>query len=363
MTRKHEKMWGKRDDDTPEPRFFSRSSFHFQFQISHFQYFGIRHWHSFILVVTFYYLVFHSILRYMEYMVYLSILFDNRYKCVYFYENRQKELKKVDQTMKYLLSMSALFAYIVTTIFFMQQVEPFSYACRFGIVKKQGRTKSRQSCSAMMAMQDSSTVVTATETTTEYPRLSVILFNLQSGSNIGRICRNCLIFGVSEVLIVGRKNYMGKMRFADRGARHILTFKHFPSLREAQDYLQEQSSADKRRLKLVGVEIDDKARSIYAPDALDDDSCATDSKPNVAFLFGNEGAGLSPTQRSICDRFVFIPQYVSGVASLNVACASAIILSEAARWASFPELSHEEGKFPVNPANESMGEDNDEEDS
>lgn len=48
-------------------------------------------------------------------------------------------------------------------------------------------------------------------------------------------------------------------------------------------------------------------------------------KDSTAFIFGNEGGGLSDRQKSICDGFVYIPQYASsGMASINVACASAI---------------------------------------
>jgi tRNA G18 (ribose-2'-O)-methylase SpoU len=51
----------------------------------------------------------------------------------------------------------------------------------------------------------------------ELPSSYVILSNIQSGSNIGTICRNCLAFGVEEVLVIGKKDFRGKMRGADRG--------------------------------------------------------------------------------------------------------------------------------------------------
>ena len=44
-------------------------------------------------------------------------------------------------------------------------------------------------------------------------------------------------------------------------------------------------------------------------------------------MFGNEGGGLSLRQRKACDLFVYIPQYAAGgMASINVACASAVVL-------------------------------------
>ena len=39
----------------------------------------------------------------------------------------------------------------------------------------------------------------------------IILSNIQSGSNLGSITRNALAFGVSEILVVGRKDFKGKM--------------------------------------------------------------------------------------------------------------------------------------------------------
>lgn len=55
------------------------------------------------------------------------------------------------------------------------------------------------------------------------------------------------------------------------------------------------------------------------------------------------GGGLSAKQREICDGFVFIPQYsnnsggTGGMASINVACASAIVLYSYALWGNFKE--------------------------
>jgi tRNA G18 (ribose-2'-O)-methylase SpoU len=60
-------------------------------------------------------------------------------------------------------------------------------------------------------------------------RSYLLLSNLQSGSNIGSICRNSLAFGVSEVIIVGRREFTGKMRGADRGAKFKQNFANFPS--------------------------------------------------------------------------------------------------------------------------------------
>lgn len=64
------------------------------------------------------------------------------------------------------------------------------------------------------------------------------------------------------------------------------------------------------------------------------------------FLFGNEGGGLSVKQRSVCEYMVHIPQFsAGGMASINVACASAIVLYMFASWAGYTEGTIRGEKF------------------
>ena len=126
------------------------------------------------------------------------------------------------------------------------------------------------------------------------PKAFLLLSNLQSGANIGSICRNALAFNVSEVVIVGRREV--KMRQADRGARQRLRIVHFLSLSEAADYLRHTHGC-----RFLGIEICEEADSLMAYSFRHDN--------NYCFIFGNEGGGLSPRQRAICDQFLYIPQY------------------------------------------------------
>jgi tRNA G18 (ribose-2'-O)-methylase SpoU len=171
----------------------------------------------------------------------------------------------------------------------------------------------------------------------------VILSNLQSGSNIGSICRNALAFNASEVVVVGRNNHNGKMRGADRGAHTRLTFVNVATNLDAKLYLNSKHAnqndpgkPDENNIQVVGVEIHEHAVSI-------------DTIPfqgPTAFLFGNEGAGLSQRQRAICDSFVYIPQFApGGMASINVACASAIVFHSFARAAAYGESTRKGEKF------------------
>ncbi|CAI5486908.1 unnamed protein product [Closterium sp. Naga37s-1] len=92
-----------------------------------------------------------------------------------------------------------------------------------------------------------------------------------------------------------------------------------------------------RECSICGVEIVDNARPIQ-------------SHPftgNTAFLLGNEGTGLSPTELAVCDSFVYIPQHGPGTASLNVIVAASIVLHHFAVWAQYPEREREGAKFSV----------------
>jgi tRNA C32,U32 (ribose-2'-O)-methylase TrmJ len=72
----------------------------------------------------------------------------------------------------------------------------------------------------------------------------------------------------------------------------------------------------------------------------------------AAFIFGNEGQGLSAKQREICDEFLFIPQTRGGTttagggsASLNVASAATVILQAYCMWAGYSDAPREGEKF------------------
>eukprot|EP01083_Nonionella_stella_P243401 848167_1 len=73
----------------------------------------------------------------------------------------------------------------------------------------------------------------------------------------------------------------------------------------------------------------------------------------AAFIFGNEGQGLSDKQKEICDEFLFIPQTRGGSkmgggggsASLNVACAATVVLQAYCLWAGYSDAVLEGEKF------------------
>ena len=66
-----------------------------------------------------------------------------------------------------------------------------------------------------------------------------------------------------------------------------------------------------------------------------------------AFLMGNEGQGLSEKEKAICDSFVYMPQYQTNTASLNVCVATSIVLHHFAKWAGYEESEMSGDKFDL----------------
>ncbi|KAJ7548311.1 hypothetical protein O6H91_07G006700 [Diphasiastrum complanatum] len=153
----------------------------------------------------------------------------------------------------------------------------------------------------------------------------VVLYNVAKRHNLGMIARSSTAFGVSEMILIGRKDLNA---FGSHGATSHLRFRHFHSLSEAHLYLKE------RNFDICGVEIVDGASAVHTHPF----------KRNTAFMLGNEGTGLSQKEMSICDYFVYIPQFGPGTASLNVSVAASIVLHH---FAGLTERIREGKKFVV----------------
>ncbi len=159
---------------------------------------------------------------------------------------------------------------------------------------------------------------------------SLILFNITKNKNLGGLVRTADALGVSEIIIIGKK---GLKRYGHCGTFDVRKQRHFYTLGEAADYLHQLN------FTIVGIEINNE-------------SIAIESHPfegNTAFLPGNEGEGLSSSQKEACSKLVYISQYGSG-ASLNVNVATGIILHHFALWANFKSNKIESQKF-VNTTN------------
>ncbi|KAI0504335.1 hypothetical protein KFK09_015287 [Dendrobium nobile] len=157
----------------------------------------------------------------------------------------------------------------------------------------------------------------------------LIIHNVAKRHNIGTIVRSATAFGVSEMVLVGRRDFNA---FGSHGSTAHLRFRHFHSLSQARLYLKEERNCD-----ICGVEIVDGAVPITQQPF----------RRSTAFLLGNEGTGLSAKECEICDFFVYIPQYGCGTASLNVTVAASIVLHHFGAWAGFAERSRNGNKFSV----------------
>ncbi|KAG8480978.1 hypothetical protein CXB51_025684 [Gossypium anomalum] len=144
----------------------------------------------------------------------------------------------------------------------------------------------------------------------------VVVHNIAKRHNVGTLARSATAFGVTELILVGRRDFNA---FGSHGSTSHLRFRHFHSLTDARLFLKEKDC------DICGVEITEDAVSI------------TDNpfKKSTAFLLGNEGTGLSAKECEICDFFVYIPQYGGGTASLNVTVAASIVLHHFGVWAGF----------------------------
>ncbi|KMS95008.1 hypothetical protein BVRB_013280 [Beta vulgaris subsp. vulgaris] len=156
----------------------------------------------------------------------------------------------------------------------------------------------------------------------------VIVHNIAKRHNVGTLARSATAFGVSELILVGRRDFNS---FGNHGSISHLHFRHFHSLIEARNFLKE------RGCDICGVEITNNAAPVNQHPF----------SRSTAFLLGNEGTGLSVKECEICDFFVYIPQYGSGTASLNVTIAASIVLHHFGVWAGFTERTRDGNKFVV----------------
>ncbi|KAF5736901.1 hypothetical protein HS088_TW14G01056 [Tripterygium wilfordii] len=156
----------------------------------------------------------------------------------------------------------------------------------------------------------------------------VVVHNIAKRHNVGTLARSATAFGVTELILVGRRDFNA---FGCHGSTSHVRFRHFHSLNDARLFLKEKNC------DICGVEITDGALPVNDHPF----------KRSTAFLLGNEGTGLSAKECEICDFFVYIPQYGSGTASLNVTVAASIVLHHFGVWAGFSERTRDGNKFIV----------------
>lgn len=152
--------------------------------------------------------------------------------------------------------------------------------------------------------------------------------------NIGLIMRSAVAFNVEELILVGPYKYR---TFGAQGTERFMSVRSYSKLKEAVTYLKDQG------ITICGIEIMPEAQPI------------TDHpfRGSTCFMAGNEGEGLTPAMKAVCDHFVYIPQYGNGTASLNVSTATAIVLHHYSWWAGYTEQTRDstKDKYKVDQAN------------
>ena len=161
------------------------------------------------------------------------------------------------------------------------------------------------------------------------PEMYFIVHNVSKKHNVGTLARCATAFGVKTVVLIGSKNYN---TFGCQGASNHVDFTYYETLKDARQQLTEVHGCE-----IVGVEIVDDAVPIEDHPFMG----------NTAFIMGNEGTGMTPQQKAICDKFVYIRQYGPGTASLNVSVAASIVMHHFGLWAQYAERGREGEKYLV----------------
>lgn len=147
----------------------------------------------------------------------------------------------------------------------------------------------------------------------DFPSRYIILEKIQDPGNVGAMMRSAAAFGYRGAILVDSADLFNpKTVRACMGALFHLELFVCRTLSEAREFAAEKG------LALYGT-------SPHTTRMLRDGDF---SRP-FAMLFGNEGAGMSEEAFSACDETFVIP--MSGMESLNAACACAVALYESTR--------------------------------
>jgi tRNA G18 (ribose-2'-O)-methylase SpoU len=138
----------------------------------------------------------------------------------------------------------------------------------------------------------------------------VVMEHLTGDFNISTLIRNANAFGARGVFYLGKKQWD---RRGAQGVHHYTPVKWLSQLNELKDIVTLHSG------RVVAVENNLKSPKFKS---LDNYVWSTDP---VFMILGEEGRGLSEELLQVADDIVGIPQ-VGSVPSLNVGCASSIVM-------------------------------------
>ncbi len=135
---------------------------------------------------------------------------------------------------------------------------------------------------------------------------AVLFEHLIGDFNLGTGIRNANAFNAREVF------YLGDKRWDKRAALGVYNYTDVKFLSTLDELMELQ-----KQYTFIGID------NIPGSIPLEEMEC----NPNVMFVFGEEGVGLTPAMQSFCKHIVYIKQHGS-VRSLNVGTASGIIMHD-----------------------------------
>ena len=142
--------------------------------------------------------------------------------------------------------------------------------------------------------------------------IEVAIENLSHDFNIGTIVRNANAFNVSRVHIIGKRKYNR------RGAMVTDKYLHIDHFEDAKSFAKD---AKKRGMNIVAIE-NNRPESKPLQSA--------EVKANAILVFGSESDGLTQELLDLADEIFYIEQ-LGSTRSINVGCASAVVLYEYTR--------------------------------
>ncbi|GCE27348.1 rRNA methyltransferase [Dictyobacter alpinus] len=151
--------------------------------------------------------------------------------------------------------------------------------------------------------------------------LVVVFDRPSSPGNLGTIIRSCDALGVDGMIITGHSVdlYDPETISATTGSFFALPVVRLPSQKELVSWIESL----KRQLEHVHV--------VGSDEKGDCELTQHDFTSATFLIVGNETWGMSAAYRELCDTVVSIPMAGGSASSLNVACATSILLYEISR--------------------------------
>lgn len=140
----------------------------------------------------------------------------------------------------------------------------------------------------------------------------LVICHISKVNNVRQLVRVAIAYDFIPILVGTQTFKDDVMCVLSEAKRDPTSFLEFDKLSAAKKYLCD------RAVPLIGIEIIDGAHSVLN----------FRFPSSFAIMPGNEGTGLNDKQKSLSDCFVYIPQYGTGTASLNVHVATTLVLHQ-----------------------------------